>query len=64
MPYDGSLDSVSGNEIRVRGVIDLPVAFGTVVKTLSFVHVKCQHVYGYTTGLSKGENSVRTCVLN
>ncbi|ETI37757.1 hypothetical protein F443_16375 [Phytophthora nicotianae P1569] len=36
-PYGGTLDSVSGHAIRVRGVIDLPVTLGTLEKTLPFV---------------------------
>ncbi|ETM47977.1 hypothetical protein L914_07435, partial [Phytophthora nicotianae] len=36
-PYNGTLDSVSGHAIRVRGVIDLPVTLGTLEKTLPFV---------------------------
>ncbi|ETL43901.1 hypothetical protein L916_05686, partial [Phytophthora nicotianae] len=36
-PYCGTLDSVSGHAIRVRGVIDLPVTLGTLEKTLPFV---------------------------
>ncbi|ETO64101.1 hypothetical protein F444_18318, partial [Phytophthora nicotianae P1976] len=36
-PYSGTLDSVSGHAIRVRGVIDLPVTLGTLEKTLPFV---------------------------
>ncbi|ETP33331.1 hypothetical protein F442_18131 [Phytophthora nicotianae P10297] len=36
-PYSGTLDSVSGHTIRVRGVIDLPVTLGTLEKTLPFV---------------------------
>ncbi|KAG3070611.1 hypothetical protein PI125_g22943 [Phytophthora idaei] len=37
IPYTGSLDSVSGHEIRVSGVIDLPVTLGTLERTLPFV---------------------------
>ncbi|ETI39663.1 hypothetical protein F443_14763 [Phytophthora nicotianae P1569] len=36
-PYGGTLDSVSGHAIRVRGVIDLPATLGTLEKTLPFV---------------------------
>ncbi|KAG2956495.1 hypothetical protein PC120_g28693 [Phytophthora cactorum] len=36
-PYMGSLNSVSGHEIRVSGVIDLPVTLGTLERTLPFV---------------------------
>ncbi|KAG3107179.1 hypothetical protein PI125_g12975 [Phytophthora idaei] len=36
-PYTGSLNSVSGHEIRVSGVIDLPMTFGTLERTLPFV---------------------------
>ncbi|KAG2790423.1 hypothetical protein PC129_g8095 [Phytophthora cactorum] len=36
-PYTGSLDSVSGHEIRVSGVIDLPVTLETLKRTLPFV---------------------------
>ncbi|KAG3109126.1 hypothetical protein PI125_g11210 [Phytophthora idaei] len=36
-PYTGSLNSVSGHEIRVSGVIDLPVTLGTLERTLPFV---------------------------
>ncbi|ETP00083.1 hypothetical protein F441_22495, partial [Phytophthora nicotianae CJ01A1] len=36
-PYSGTLDSVSGHAIRVRGVIDLPVTLETLEKTLLFV---------------------------
>jgi len=43
-PYGGSLDSVSGHEIRVKGLIDLPVTLGRVDKTLPFVVVDHLHV--------------------
>ncbi|KAG4052118.1 hypothetical protein PC123_g12692 [Phytophthora cactorum] len=36
-PYTGSLNSGSGHEIRVSGVIDLPVTLGTLERTLPFV---------------------------
>ncbi|KAG3123192.1 hypothetical protein C6341_g26644 [Phytophthora cactorum] len=36
-PYTGSMDSVSGHEIRVSGVIDLPVTLETLERTLPFV---------------------------
>ncbi|KAG2792203.1 hypothetical protein PC111_g23572 [Phytophthora cactorum] len=36
-PYTESLDSVSGHEIRVSGVIDLPVTLETLERTLPFV---------------------------
>ncbi|KAI9981035.1 hypothetical protein PInf_010389 [Phytophthora infestans] len=38
-PYTGSLDSVSGHEIRVRGVVELPITLGTIDMTLPFVVV-------------------------
>ncbi|KAG3085183.1 hypothetical protein PI125_g19299 [Phytophthora idaei] len=36
-PYTGSLDSVSGHEIRVSGVFDPPMTLGTLERTLPFV---------------------------
>eukprot|EP00644_Phytophthora_capsici_P005478 jgi/Phyca11/42944/gw1.117.29.1 len=36
-PYLGSLDSVSGQAIRIKGIIDLPVTLGTLEKTLPFL---------------------------
>ncbi|KAG4049564.1 hypothetical protein PC123_g15153 [Phytophthora cactorum] len=36
-PYTGSLNSVSGHEIRVSGVIDLPLTLGMLERTLPFV---------------------------
>ncbi|OWY97373.1 hypothetical protein PHMEG_00032112 [Phytophthora megakarya] len=42
--YSGSLDSVSGHDIKVRGVIDLPVTLGTMEKVLPFVVVDRLHV--------------------
>ncbi|OWZ06631.1 LOW QUALITY PROTEIN: hypothetical protein PHMEG_00021088, partial [Phytophthora megakarya] len=42
--YRGSLDSVSGHSIQVRGMIDLPVTLGSVEKTLPFVVVNHLHV--------------------